>query len=158
VRLAPPPDWCHTARVAFHETFWVVTGTAAPVIALAAVVSLNDLGKETGRMAESLERVRRNLSATPEIEALISGAPSPIRLIRQFAGQQSMNIFLQAALLTVSLLSIAFQRNLIPVWIAVVIPVVGVLLLALTSSRLPQITAQTRQIISSTSERPRHQE
>ena len=144
--------------MAFHETFWVVTGTAAPVIALAAVVSLNDLGKETGRLAESLERVRRNSSATPEIEALISGAPSPIHLIRQFAGQQSMNIFLQAALLTVSLLSIAFQRNLIPVWIAIVIPVVGVLLLALTSSRLPQITAQTRQIISNTSERQRHQE
>src|SRR6266542_432450 len=34
---------CHTARMAhpYHETYWVVIGTAAPVIALAAVVALN---------------------------------------------------------------------------------------------------------------------
>jgi len=32
--------------VTFHETFWVVTGTAAPVIALAAVVSLGEALKQ----------------------------------------------------------------------------------------------------------------
>ena len=30
---------CQTARVAYHESYWVVVGTAAPVIALAATVT-----------------------------------------------------------------------------------------------------------------------
>src|SRR6516162_1398940 len=34
---------CETAPVAYHKDFWVVVGTAAPVIALAAVVALNQL-------------------------------------------------------------------------------------------------------------------
>jgi hypothetical protein len=34
---------CQTARVAYHKDFWVVVGTAAPVIALAAVVALNQV-------------------------------------------------------------------------------------------------------------------
>src|SRR5947209_3493922 len=41
---------CHTALMAFHETFWVVTGTAAPVIALAAVVSAGDADEQVDRM------------------------------------------------------------------------------------------------------------
>jgi hypothetical protein len=36
---------CHTAHVTYHEAFWVVTGTAAPVIALAAVLSSGDLNR-----------------------------------------------------------------------------------------------------------------
>ena len=30
---------CQTARVAYHEAFWVVVGTAAPVIALGSIVA-----------------------------------------------------------------------------------------------------------------------
>jgi hypothetical protein len=36
-----------TATVASHESFWVATSAAAPVIALAAVVALPDLARST---------------------------------------------------------------------------------------------------------------
>ncbi len=50
---------------------------------------------------------------------------------------QMLNILFQALLLAVSLLSIAFQRNLIPVWMGVVIPVAGVWVLAVTGHTQP---------------------
>jgi hypothetical protein len=136
-----------TARVVFHETFWVVTGTAAPVIALAAVVSVNDLGNETGRLEEALDRASEAFRGSAEIEAMMSGRPSPIRLVNLLARLQTLNILLQALLLTVSLVSIDFQRNLVPVWISVLIPVVGVVLLMLAGYRVPQITHEAREII-----------
>lgn len=37
---------CQTVVVTFHEAVWVVAGTAAPVIALAVVVSLGDTVRE----------------------------------------------------------------------------------------------------------------
>ncbi len=45
---------------------------------------------------------------------------------------QLVNICLQALLLTVSLLSIAYQRNVFPVWIGIAVAVGGVVLLAVT--------------------------
>ena len=45
-------------------------------------------------------------------------------------GAQVGNLCLQALLLAISLLSVAWQRNVFPVWIAVAAPTVGVLLLA----------------------------
>jgi hypothetical protein len=53
---------CHTAGAAFHETFWVVTGTAAPVIALGWVVSMNEILDEFLRVAllpDSLRTLER---------------------------------------------------------------------------------------------------
>lgn len=44
---------CHTAFMAFYEEFWVVAGTAAPVIALAAVVSAGSADEQVDRMAEA---------------------------------------------------------------------------------------------------------
>lgn len=41
----------------FHETFWVVTGTVAPVIALAAVVSFGDLGDEERRWYGEMQKL-----------------------------------------------------------------------------------------------------
>jgi hypothetical protein len=43
--------------VAFHETFWVVTGTAAPVIALAAVVSLGEALRQHLQAFEAVEAI-----------------------------------------------------------------------------------------------------
>jgi hypothetical protein len=44
--FAMPPSWraagCKTASVSYHESFWVTVGTAAPVIALASIVSTSD--------------------------------------------------------------------------------------------------------------------
>ncbi len=45
---------------------------------------------------------------------------------------QLVNVCLQALLLTVSLLSIAYQRNVFPIWIGVAVAVGGVVMLAVT--------------------------
>jgi hypothetical protein len=34
--------------VTFHETFWVVTGSTAPVVALAAIISAKEIAHDTG--------------------------------------------------------------------------------------------------------------
>ncbi len=46
---------CQTARVAYHEAFWVVVGTAAPVIALASAVVYN---RAPAVMADATKRRR----------------------------------------------------------------------------------------------------
>jgi hypothetical protein len=48
--------------VAFHETYWVVTGTAAPVIALAAVVSVGDLINGLNAARSELPTITHRLS------------------------------------------------------------------------------------------------
>lgn len=47
---------CQTARVHYHKAFWVVVGTAAPVIALAGVVAMAQLRAATARSADSSHR------------------------------------------------------------------------------------------------------
>jgi hypothetical protein len=41
--------------VAYHETFWVVAGTAAPVIALAAVVTVSSTSRAVAEAAENFD-------------------------------------------------------------------------------------------------------
>jgi hypothetical protein len=55
------PQGCQTALVHYHESFWVTVGTAAPVIALAAIVSLPDVMRA---------REHRWRAAHPPIERL----------------------------------------------------------------------------------------
>jgi hypothetical protein len=123
---------CHTVGVSFHETFWVVTGTAAPVIALAAIVSVRDVSDDVDAM-QALPR---------ELEDRASQLGKTILLVyyRDWCANWGVvtsivewaNIALQAVLLAFSLLSIAYARNAFPLWIAIVVSVAGVLLLAAT--------------------------
>jgi hypothetical protein len=78
--------------VSYHEAFWVVTGTAAPVIALAAVVALPDV--------------------------------ATLRALGQ------VNVIVQAGLLGLSLSALATGGNVTPPWVASVLAVGGILLLA----------------------------
>lgn len=50
-------------------------------------------------------------------------------LLVSFQRVQAVNVCMQAALLSVALLSLAYQTNLVPPWIAVVAAVAGVILL-----------------------------
>ena len=109
---------CHTVGVAFHEGFWVATGTAAPVIALAAVVSLADAGRELfSTWAEVTNFFSRLGSSTISRAVLL-------------AALGIFNVFLQAALLAVSLVSLADGANSVPDWLAIAAAVGGVMLLA----------------------------
>jgi hypothetical protein len=110
--------------VAFHESFWVVTGTAAPVIALAAIVSLADADREfMGFLVTALsdfERIKpfMNRAAFTGIWIGVSGL---------------LNLLLQATLLTISLVSLAEDVNSVPPWSAIAMAVGGVILLAVSA-------------------------
>jgi hypothetical protein len=108
--------------MAFHESFWVVEGTAAPVIALAAVLSTNDI-------FEGFMRV----IADPRVAQLGRDEQSREQRgseILTWVFLQFANICIQAAVLGISLWSLAIQSNVIPPWICIVITCAAVVLLA----------------------------
>ena len=132
------PSWCEiwlpwqTAVVAWDGAdFWLVAGTAAPVVALAAVVSLGDAQRE-------------HIASIGKATALIYGEESSgddrikgmvltnktIKAAKRLYSIGLANVWLQAALLAVSLVSLARKGNLVPPWIAIVAAVGGLLLLA----------------------------
>jgi len=135
--------------MSFHESFWVVAGTAGPVIALAAVISLSEIARA--------EATVDNLSIRALVVAHQDETDFYYRLLNKrewslvaLRVAQLLNLCLQAGLLAVSLLSLAFQRNLIPVWICVVAPTAGVLLLAyagLFVTRAQELTRKNEQIL-----------
>jgi hypothetical protein len=121
----------------FHETLWVITGSAAPVVALAAIVSLRDVLTDSNPMADvgdELIKLNDGQNAKFTLEEKLdkiwryNARWARVGIVQW--GAQMSNLGLQALLLTISLLSIAWQRNVFPVWIAVAAPTVGVLLLA----------------------------
>jgi hypothetical protein len=118
--------------VTFHETFWVVTGSTAPVIALAAIISAKDIAHDTGVITDPVGEMVAAHVTGPKMEQAHSYYQ---RWALVGYGQwlaQLVNVCLQALLLTVSLLSIAYQRNVLPVWVGIAVAVGGVVLLAVT--------------------------
>lgn len=43
--------------MSFHESFWVVAGTAAPIIALAAVISISEIARTEATVDKLLDRL-----------------------------------------------------------------------------------------------------
>ncbi len=82
--------FAENGRVAFHADFWVVTGTAAPVIALAAVVQASD-----ALVAVLPARDQGDARAVAMASYWIAGG----------------NLMVQVAVLTLSLLSLADGSN-----------------------------------------------
>jgi hypothetical protein len=133
--------------VAFHETFWAVAGGTAPVIALAVVVSLGDLLKESGTWWTAAER-RQDIvqikyyesAARDNVESIHESAVRTTYLKHTIATYTArivavglFNLLMQAALLAVSLVSLAESANLVPSWLAVAAAIAGLLLLAVSS-------------------------
>jgi len=99
----------------YHESFWLATGAAAPVIALAAVVALSD-ALQTERDAKSPYGIWAASWGTATVTSMIS----------------ILNVIVQAALLAVSLSALAYGQNVMPPWVAIVLAVGGILLLGWT--------------------------
>jgi hypothetical protein len=106
---------CHTAAVAaYHEALWVVTGTAAPVIALAIVVSMPDIARDAWTIEDQMDdedgfsglfsRPRRHLGPATRYGSQLLGL---------FA-LTMLNLLLQVVLLSISIGSIAEGRNFSP--------------------------------------------
>ena len=153
---------CNTAAVTFRESFWIVTGTAGPVIALAAIVSLTDAGNQSRELVASVRRIAYQWYSDPQnrpqLDALGTPLDALIKRTERRAGQVhwcaimlALIVAVQALFLGISLLSIAYHRNVLPVWLSVLIPVSSVLLLALTARVQVVAASAVRDDISRTS-------
>jgi hypothetical protein len=131
--------------VGFHESFWVITGTAAPVIALAIIVALADAKRGWFGMLETGHRLAQEANVVRSEQARYLFARA-LRVTFGFRVVATVNLLLQAGLLAVSLVSVAGQENLIPPWLAIVAAVGGLLLLAISSVFLP-IGPQVKQAL-----------
>jgi hypothetical protein len=113
---------CNTATVAYHEAFWVVIGAAAPVVALAVIVSLPDSLTLAGQA--DMDR---------GVNALREAANGVYRLAARIFVTGLINMLLQAGLLAVSLVSIEDGANCVPPWTAITATVGGIVLLGVAS-------------------------
>lgn len=144
--------------MAFYEAFWTVTGAAAPVIALAAVVSAAEVARESDRMLRSyvefqagrvlgelqpnkqeLDRIRSLFVA---VEKTDREAENSLGALIQAERALQANVGLQAALLGFSLISIAYHANFVPPLVAVVSAVLGVMVLGVAG----QFTITARRV------------
>jgi uncharacterized membrane protein YhaH (DUF805 family) len=134
--------------VIFRESFWVVVGGTAPVIALAVVVSMGDMQTPVLRINTLLsslglfvptDTVTRRRLRSPDLSTEADALLTVVVRKKTDRINKVMwpmlylalgNLSMQAALLCVGLLSIALQTNLIPPWIAVLGETVGVIVLA----------------------------
>jgi len=138
-----------TAAVSYQESFWLATSAAAPVIALAAVVAVPDatdvrdaalsaFSRRAQRQAEHVQRLEQNFPA--ELVQRLGGGVDPSvesagRLWRTGAALRwaaLINLLVQAGLLAVSLTALAIGGDVVPPWVAIVLAVSGVLILAWT--------------------------
>jgi hypothetical protein len=147
----------------FHETFWVISGTATPVIALAAVVSYSDLRDEGTDWSQAYDALRFEMSDKRKAfqEAIEKGmdetevrrqVASADQNYRRTAGWvknlQLANLVVQATLLCASLVSVANQANLVTPLAGVVAAVGGVLCLAPVAYLLTSLRSLTREVSS----------
>jgi len=122
--------------MAFHESFWVVTGTAAPVIALAVIVSAGDAFRQVLTTDAERRHAQRNVHpdraklSQQDDEDLLKSHRKMLRFVQAVA---TFNLLLQAALLAVSLVCLADGANLVPPWLAIAAGVGGIMLLSSTA-------------------------
>ena len=158
--LADMKVCCENAAVANYENFWLATAAAAPVIALAAVVALPETSTITTKFLQRTvddwfgnpARTRSMMLAAgavgPALEVLSNidfsdvrakaNKLRPIVLLRVIAAAirwiSICNVLLQATLLAFSLATLAYNVDVMPRWLAIVLTVSGIVLLAATVS------------------------
>ena len=141
-RLVCHPGTCDTATVAFHEGFWVATSAAAPVIALAAIVAIPDLAGHVTMTSRDVDTATGQRPGRPD-------SSDPVMSLARGARRWSVmalvvtlvNLLAQAALLALSLWSLAYNQDVMPPPTAIILPVFGVL--ALTDSTWFAIDARS---------------
>jgi len=139
-----------TAGVSFHENFWLAASAAAPVITLAIVVAIPDAANMRFRAAGAMRAAegQRRVSEVsgphdrPSRDSAGDRAGESLRATRWAVQVTRWNVQLcyanliaQAVLLAVSLAALAYGLDLVPPWLAIVVAVGGVGLLAWTLLR-----------------------
>lgn len=111
--------------MSYHADFWLTVGAAAPVIALAAVIS----------KAEAAD-LRNKFFTSP------FSSPTEIRDVDTMMYKSAKwlnwlviaNLLLQVAALAIALLSLAVEHDQVPLVVPIVVEPLGLLLLAITGS------------------------
>lgn len=111
-----------------HDSFWVVAGAAAPVIALAEIVSLGDAAQ--GR-TETLVTL---LAVSKEKEQHYLDETKPVDKRRRRATRTGqLNMLLQVAILALALASLAVSRDVVPLVIVTIVQPIGLFLLLVSA-------------------------
>lgn len=139
--------------MSFHESFWVTVGTAAPIIALAAIVSLPDVFQAgQHRFSALLPTIRhvRHVPLTKNTEMrwleLVDMASGQTRLLRRANVIGLGNGIPQLIALWMALRSLADGRNVVSPNIAVIIPPVGIFLPLLGTIMTLRVRSSSRKI------------
>jgi hypothetical protein len=113
-------------RMGYHEAFWTLAGTTAPVIALAAVVSARQardlIDRWTSELAYPDDDERRELHGKVYMKERFPKARRAVLI-------HTVNLVVQTLVLAATLLSLAFTTDLVPPVVAVVIVLLGMGLL-----------------------------
>jgi len=145
---------CQTSVVAYHEAFWVVTGTAAPVIALAAILSVGEsatVGRNLGRFIWNAkrhpDRYRDNNEDDTAWDQRLGTAHTArtYSMLKYLAAER--NLASQAALLAMSLVSIDGADNSVPPWLAIVLAVGGIVLLLVVSRWSAGVVSYWKEVV-----------
>jgi uncharacterized membrane protein YbhN (UPF0104 family) len=124
------PDACGTATEAFHESFWLATGAAVPVIALAAMVAMADLARHVTLTSRDVDTTTKQRHGRPDssdpVISLARGARSKSVMALVLT---LINLIAQAALLAFSLYALAYSRDVMPPPVAISLAVGGVVAL-----------------------------
>lgn len=111
--------------MSYHADVWLTVGAAAPVIALAAVIS----------KAETTD-LRNKLFTTPFASPADTTDVNTMvyKTARWLNRLVTANILLQVAALATALLSLAAEHDQVPLAVPIVVEPLGILLLAMTGS------------------------
>lgn len=108
----------------FHENFWITVGAAAPVVALAAVVSFTD----GIRVVESVN----DLGRTAKVDWPTKNAERGVTVLASLFVISAANIILQVVALALALTALAQGHNSVAPVLLVVGEPLSVLLLLVT--------------------------
>jgi hypothetical protein len=111
--------------MSYHADVWLTVGAAAPVIALAAVVSK---AEATDLRNKSFTNPFSSPEDTTDVNAMVH------QIARWLNRLVIVNILLQVAALATALLSLAAEHDQVPLAVPVVVEPLGILLLAMTGS------------------------
>jgi hypothetical protein len=146
--------------VSYHESFWVVIGTAAPVIALAAAVAL----PEAYRTEDQVHDARRHFAYRPPPDSYMRSVkrllpnrrqPDPYALWAAVRKAEGLSLLLRGCIygqvfaLGYSLVSLAIGRDLFTPLIAISGPLGGILIIASVVNRQNIIRMKLEQLRTS---------
>jgi hypothetical protein len=126
--------------VSYHESFWIAIAAAAPVIALAAVVSVADLFRAAERISRTLPHdwadkdFWTNKDATSDWPAIIRRTNGAYRLLRGGYAAALINGGLQLVALSMALQSLADGNDVVPTLFPDVAVPLGIFLLLVSTT------------------------